>query len=42
VIVADPPRKAFDAALGLAPIGHFRRDFGQLRALYNVPRKLDR
>ena len=27
--VLDPPRKACDAALGLGPIRHFRRDFRQ-------------
>src|SRR5262245_29335267 len=31
--VLDPPRKAFDAALGLGPLRHFRCDLGQLSAL---------
>src|SRR6266446_5784055 len=33
MVVVEPPGKAFDAAFGLRPIGHFRGDAGQLRAL---------
>src|SRR3989442_3101279 len=33
MVVVEPPGKAFDAAFGLRPIGHFRGDVGQLRAL---------
>src|SRR5207245_10524694 len=32
MVVVEPPGKAFDAAFGLRPIGHFRGDVGQLRA----------
>jgi len=32
MVVVDPSGKAFDAAFGLRPIGHFRGDVGQLRA----------
>ena len=31
--VVEPSSKVFDAAFGLGPIGHFRGDVGQLRAL---------
>jgi len=33
MVVVEPPGKAFDAACGLRPIGPFRGDVGQLRAL---------
>ena len=33
MVVVDPPGKAFDAAFGFRPIGPFRGDVGQLRAL---------
>src|SRR3977135_1562069 len=33
MVVVEPPGKAFDAAFGLRPIGDFRGDVGQLRAL---------
>src|SRR2546429_6289114 len=33
MVVVKPPGKAFDAAFGLRPIGYFRGDVGQLRAL---------
>src|SRR2546430_16897070 len=33
MVVVEPPGKAFDAALGLRPVGYFRGDVGQLRAL---------
>src|SRR5467141_3351013 len=33
MVVVEPPGKAFDAAFGLRPIGYFRGDAGQLRAL---------
>src|SRR5256886_8998558 len=32
MVVVEPSGKAFDAAFGLRPIGHFRGDVGQLRA----------
>jgi hypothetical protein len=33
VVIADPPGQALDPTLRLAPIGHFRRDVGELGAL---------
>src|SRR5499425_3514927 len=33
MVVVDPPSKAFGAAFGLRPSGHFRGDTWQLRAL---------
>src|SRR2546430_13753473 len=33
MVVVEPSGKAFDAAFGLRPIGHFRGDVGQLGAL---------
>src|SRR5207245_8913059 len=32
MVVVEPSGKAFDAAFGLRPIGHFRGDVGPLRA----------
>ena len=33
MVVVEPSGKAFDTTFGLRPIGHFRGDVGQLRAL---------
>src|SRR4029453_5736186 len=33
MVVVEPPGKAFDAAFGLRPVGHFRSEGGVLRAL---------